>query len=100
MEGSWILDALGYDNSPQLAGWLLYGIIVGLTIVVYHLGFAQKLPVLKTVIIYIMLLFGCLMLQIFAVFGLPVVESLAIAALILGIYKIRLRQEKSTELGE
>ncbi|OZM58443.1 hypothetical protein CIB95_02425 [Lottiidibacillus patelloidae] len=100
MEGSWILDALGYDSHPQLAGWLLYGIIVTLTVVVYNLGFAQKLPILKTIFIYIMLLFGCLILQIFAVFGLPVVESLAIAALILIVYKIRLHNERSTEAGE
>jgi hypothetical protein len=99
-EGYWVLNALGYDDHPQLAGWLLYAIIISLTVVVYKLGFEKKLPVLKTILIYTFLAFGCLILQILAVFGLPVVESLAIAALILIVYKIRLHNEKSAEAGK
>jgi hypothetical protein len=99
-ESYWILDALGVDANPQLAGWILYGIIVSLTILVYHLGFAKKLPILKMVFIYAMLLAGCLLLQILAIFSLPIVESLAVAALILIVYKVRLRNEGSAEVGE
>jgi hypothetical protein len=100
MEGYWLLDALGYDDHPQLAGWLLYAIIITLTVIVYNLGFAQKLPILKSIFVYFILALGCLILQLFAVFGLPVVESLAIAALILLVYKVRLHNERSTEAGE
>ena len=60
---------------------------------VYKLGFAKKLRVGQNLVIYIFLLLGCLMLT-FLAFFLPVVEALLVAALILIIYKIRLRIEK------
>ncbi|MBA4537922.1 YlaH-like family protein [Bacillus aquiflavi] len=89
------------DQNPVLGMWLLYITIIILTIIVYKLGFAKKLPIGKSVIIYILLILGCTILTFFGVF-LPVAEGLVVAALILIIYKIRLRQQKkagSTEQG-
>ncbi|MBO8176371.1 YlaH-like family protein [Aeribacillus pallidus] len=84
------------DEQPETGMWLLYLTIVALCIVVYKLGFAKKLPILKSAIIYLFLIMGCTILTFLAVF-LPVAEGLVVAALILIIYKIRLRNEKKQE---
>lgn len=81
------------DTNPDTGMWLLYGIITILSIIVYNLGFARKLSFLKNVIIYVFLAIGCTVLTFFAVF-LPVGEGLVVAIVVLGIYKIRLRQAK------
>lgn len=84
------------DENPTVGMWLLYLTIVGLSILVYKLGFAQKLPLLKNIIIYAFLLLGSTVLTFLAIF-LPVAEGLVVAALILIIYKLRLRQHKKAE---
>jgi hypothetical protein len=73
--------------------WLLYFTILGLSVLVYKLGFAKKLPLLKSVVIYLFLAFGCTILTFLGIF-LPVAEGLVVAALVLIIYKIRLYQAK------
>ncbi|WEG11713.1 YlaH-like family protein [Pullulanibacillus sp. KACC 23026] len=72
---------------------ILYLTIVALSIVVYKLGFARKLPPLKSLIIYVLLLFGCIIMTILAL-QLPIVGALTIAAVVLIIYKLRLYQSK------
>jgi hypothetical protein len=84
------------EDHPRLGMWLLYLTIVALCILVYKLGFAQKLPLLKSVAIYLFLILGCTILTFLGIF-LPVAEGLVVAALILIIYKIRLRQHKISE---
>jgi hypothetical protein len=73
--------------------WLLYLTILILSIIVYKLGFAQKLPLFKSIIIYLFLIFGCSFLTFLGIF-LPIAEGLLVAVLILVIYKIRLRMHK------
>ncbi|MBS4193848.1 YlaH-like family protein [Lederbergia citri] len=80
-------------NSASAANWLLWLTITGLAILVYKLGFAKKLPLMKSAIIYLFLIVGCLFLTFLAIF-LPITEGLMVAALILIIYKIRLNREK------
>ncbi|MDQ0272425.1 YlaH-like family protein [Cytobacillus purgationiresistens] len=80
-------------ENPEIGMWLLYITIVLLTIVVFKLGFAKKLPILKAVVIYTFLILGCTLLTFLGVF-LPIAEGLVVAAVILIIYKIRLHQEK------
>jgi hypothetical protein len=75
---------------------ILYLTIVLLSIVVYKLGFARKLPVLKSVVIYVMLLIGCILMTILSL-QLPIVGALTIAALILSIYKVRLARSKKQD---
>ncbi|TFE03631.1 YlaH-like family protein [Jeotgalibacillus sp. R-1-5s-1] len=82
------------DTNPDAGMWYLYITIVLLSILVYKLGFAKKLPLLKNVLIYLFLITGCTVLTFLAIF-LPVTEGLIIAALILIIYKIRLRREQA-----
>ena len=84
-----------YEVMPTfaVAGYVLFILIFLLSVLVYKLGFAKKLRFGQNVVIYVFLLLGCLMLT-FLAFFLPVVEALIVAALILIIYKIRLRLEK------
>ena len=78
---------------------ILYLTIVVLSIVVYKLGFARKLPVLKSAVIYIMLLIGCILMTILSL-QLPIVGALTIAALVLLIYKIRLARSKKQDASK
>ncbi|CAM4045770.1 YlaH-like family protein [Lederbergia lenta] len=80
-------------NSPALANWLLWITLTGLAVLVYKLGFAKKLPLGKSIVIYLFLIIGCLFLTFLAIF-LPIAEGLMVAALILIIYKVRLNREK------
>lgn len=84
-----------YQNLPsyEVAGYALFAFIFLLSVFVYKLGFAKKLPVGKNIVIGIFLAAGGLGLT-FLAFFLPVVEGLVIAALILILYKIRLWREK------
>ncbi|WP_080846662.1 YlaH-like family protein [Cytobacillus gottheilii] len=83
-------------ENPDLGMWLLYITIVLLSVLVFKLGFAKKLPLGKSVVIYLFLILGCTLLTFLGVF-LPVAEGLVVAALILIIYKIRLHQEKKQQ---
>ncbi|WP_428908784.1 YlaH-like family protein [Niallia sp. Krafla_26] len=81
------------DENSDLGMWLLYITILLLCILVFKLGFSQKLPLLKSVIIYLFLIFGCTFLSFLGIF-LPITEGLVVAAMILIIYKIRLHRHK------
>jgi hypothetical protein len=81
----------GEDPMPMRYLWFT---IIALSILVYNLGFAKKLPLLKNVFIYIALALGCTLLTFLGVF-LPVAEGLIVASLVLGIYKFRLHRSKS-----
>ncbi|MBM7703367.1 hypothetical protein JOC83_002214 [Bacillus iocasae] len=84
------------DEKPEVNMWFLYFTIFALSVVVYKLGFARKLPVLKSVVIYTFLALGCTVLTFLGIF-LPVTEGLVVAALVLIIYKVRLHQSKKQE---
>lgn len=82
------------------AGLILYLTIVILAIIVYKLGFAKKLPILKSAVIYVFLLIGCFILY-FLSWTLPIVGALFFAALVLVIYKSRLKMsQKNNEEKE
>jgi hypothetical protein len=74
----------------------LYLTILILSIIVFKLGFAQKLPLLKSVLIYFFLILGSSFLSFLGIF-LPITEGLVVAALILIIYKIRLYRYKKAQ---
>jgi hypothetical protein len=84
------------DENPEAGMWYLYLTIFGLCILVYQLGFAKKLPLLKNVVIYAVMALGCTLLSFFAVF-LPMGEALIIASLVLGIYRFRLHNSRKEE---
>jgi hypothetical protein len=85
-----------YENSPnyKTAGYILLAVIFVLTAIVYHLGFARSsLKPWQTAVIYVFLFLGCIILT-FLAFFLPMVEGLIVAALVLIVYKVRLRRDK------
>lgn len=84
------------DENPEAGMWYLYLTVFGLCILVYQLGFAKKLPLLKNVVIYVVMALGCTLLSFFAVF-LPMGEALVIASLVLGIYRLRLHNSRKEE---
>ncbi|MRG85544.1 YlaH-like family protein [Salinibacillus xinjiangensis] len=73
--------------------WYLYLTIVIFAAITYKLGFARKLPLLKSIVVYIFLALGCFILTFFSE-GLPMLEVLVVSALVLGIYRYRLAQER------
>lgn len=95
---STLAEALGAGNPEQFffSFSILYLIVVVLTVIVYNLGFARKLPILKTVVVYFVLLFGSIFITFLAL-TLPVVESLLIAIFVLGVYKYRFHKEKKAQ---
>ena len=87
-----------YENMPsyEVAGYVVFILVFILSAIVFKLGFARELPLLKNIVIYTFLFLGCLMLTFFAFF-LPMIEGLMVAALILVVYKSRMWREKREE---
>jgi len=81
---------MAHHWTSHYAMFWLYLTIVVLSVIVYKLGFAKKLPLFKSVIIYALLVMGCLILTVLAL-QLPIVGALFIAAVVLCIYKMRLK---------
>uniref|UniRef100_UPI00406C0E23 YlaH-like family protein n=1 Tax=Metasolibacillus sp. FSL K6-0083 TaxID=2921416 RepID=UPI00406C0E23 len=86
------IDANGVVDYT-VPGYITLLVIFALSALVFKLGFARELPLMKNIIIYTFLFVGCILLTFFAFF-LPMIEGLVIAALILIIYKTRLWREK------
>lgn len=97
---SFIAQWLGAENPENFFTIfpILYILVCILTIIVFNLGFARKLPLLKQVVIYLVLLVGNILLAFFAV-TMPIVESLLIAAVVLIIYKLRLRSHNKAKVS-
>lgn len=77
---------------------IFYVLNLILLIIAYKLGFARKLPLLKSVTVYILLALGTVIVALFAgIAKLPTVESLVIVNLVLGIYRLRLHNERKAK---
>ncbi|MCU9612244.1 YlaH-like family protein [Caldibacillus lycopersici] len=77
---------------------LLYWTIVILCIAAYKLGFAQKLPLIKSIVVYGVLLLGCTILSFLGTV-IPIAEGLFVIVLVLLIYRIRRHREKKVGAG-
>ncbi len=86
----------GGEMDYTVAGYVLFAVVFIMSAIVYKLGFAKKLKPLQSLIIYIFLFLGCLVLT-FLAFFLPIVEGLIVAALILIIYRVRRMNEYKGE---
>lgn len=73
---------------------LLYLTTVILTIITFKLGFARKLPLMKTIVVYAVLVIGTFILTLVLGLNLPLPESMLVAAIILGFYRLRLYKER------
>lgn len=88
-----IVHYIGEDH--LFVSYYVLNIIFG--IISYKLGFARELPILKSVIVYVMLIIGMFVITIFSMFGLPITESFIIIVLVLAIYRFRLHRERQVE---
>ncbi|AST97378.1 YlaH-like family protein [Shouchella clausii] len=92
----WLMQAT-YEN-PWI-GFIAFVATIVLCVIVFNLGFARKLPLLKMVVVYVLLVIGSFGLWFLEfIFGAPILAVLAISAVVLGIYRFRLhlhRKEKS-----
>jgi|SRR5690625_3444490 len=77
--------------------WTFYVLNLVFSIIAYKLGFARELPLLKSIIVYIMLAIGVYIITIFSVFKLPMTETLIIISVVLGIYRFRLHTERKAK---
>lgn len=90
------------DNYYDHTFMILYILNLILAIIAYKLGFAKKLPLLKSLIVYLILtvgmfIFTILFVVIPTVWGsspLPMTESLIVINIVLGIYRFRLHTER------
>lgn len=89
------VDAAGKADYT-IPGYITFFAIFLLCAIVYKLGFAKKIKLWQNVVIYTFLFLGCIMLTFFAIF-LPMIEGLIVAALILIVYKGRMKFEKKEE---
>jgi hypothetical protein len=77
---------------------ILYIVNLVLASIAYKLGFAKRLPILKSVIVYALLAVGIFILNILFIIlpatlaaqPLPMTESLVVICVVLAIYRVRL----------
>ncbi|ERI06955.1 YlaH-like family protein [Aneurinibacillus aneurinilyticus] len=75
--------------------YIEFFLIFVLTAVTYELGFAQKLPILKKVGVYVLLFIGAFPLTIFNALGLPMIPALCVAVVVLFLARLRRKDVKS-----
>lgn len=81
--------------SPSFLESYGYYVVFVLTAIVYQLGFARRLPWMKTLVVYLFLAIGCIPLTVLAG-KLPIIESLGITIVFLILVHIRRRQSKAS----
>lgn len=70
--------------------WVSYVITLIMTAIIFKVAFARRLPVLKTVIIYIVLAAGCYLFTIMHILRFPVIPALAITLVVIVIARVRM----------
>ncbi len=89
---TWLMRAT--SENPWNGLWAYIAIIV-LAIIVFKLGFARELPLVKAAIVYVMLIIGSFVLWLMEfAFGAPMIVVLLISAVFLGAYRFRLHQHR------
>ncbi|WP_337020590.1 YlaH-like family protein [Oceanobacillus massiliensis] len=96
------MNAFVFDRVVEINGgidnifWIFFVINFIFCAIAYELGFARKLPIGKTIFVYVMLLIGNFILTIFTtVMKMPTIESLSVIILVLAIYRFRLYKQRS-----
>lgn len=87
---------LNYQESINVF-WTFYVMNLVLAAIAYKLGFAKQLPVLKSVVVYILLVFGMLIVNFFSLVGYPITDSLIVICIVLGIYRFRLHLQRKSK---
>lgn len=96
--GAFLHDEHSYVGL-SLPNWAVWIIIFLFVVYIYNKVFrARKLPLLKDLVVYVLMLFGSFVLLIFqADAGLPIVYSLGVAVLMMLIVRIRVWLEGRTK---
>ncbi len=85
-----IIDYIhSWTSSAQTSFMIFYVIVTILAIINYKLGFARKLPILKSALIYVLLAVGGVILAILGL-QLPIAEILVIGVVVLAIVRLKL----------
>jgi|SRR5690625_2671290 len=96
-----ILSSFDFINNYDTGlFWAFYVLNVIFAVIAFKLGFARELPLLKSIIVYIMLLIGTFILTIFSILKYPMTETLVIISIVLGIYRFRLHRERQARKQE
>ncbi|SMO48891.1 YlaH-like family protein [Melghirimyces algeriensis] len=80
----------------EIKAWLIshpfvsYLVIVALTAVVYKVAFARRLPILKSLVVYLVLALGCVLLWVMFYLQFPIVEILVITLIMIALARIRM----------
>ncbi|MBY7143765.1 YlaH-like family protein [Virgibacillus sp. NKC19-3] len=82
------------NHYPNYLFWIFYVLNLIFGAIAFKLGFARKLPLLKTIFVYVMLAVGTYIITIFSIFQMPITESLIIISLVLAIYRFRLHRQR------
>src|SRR5690625_2676841 len=85
-----ILNNFGSDHMF----WIFYFLNLFFSVIAYKLGFARKLPLLKSIFVYILFAIGVCIITIFSILRLPKTDFLMIISIALEIYRFRLYKER------
>ena len=80
--------------------WFFYIVNLIFSIIAFKLGFARELPLLKSMIVYILLAIGVGVITLFSLVKYPMTETLIIISTVLGIYRYRLHKERKHDNSE
>ncbi|MEX2104085.1 MAG: YlaH-like family protein [Bacilli bacterium] len=72
--------------NPEISFFIIYIF----TAIIYQLAFARRLPILKTMIIYVVLGVGCILFTVFHGMGLPIIPALTIALTLIVVFRIKM----------
>ena len=84
---------------------ILYPMNLILAAIAYKLGFAKKLPIVRSIVVYILLAVGIFVLYVLFIVSavawggspLPMTESLIAICLVLAIYRFRLHLQRKNK---
>lgn len=102
MTGSFslILDYVVENFGTENVFWIMYVINVVLSAIAYKLGFARKLSIGKSALVYILLVIGTFITTVFSILMLPMTESLIIIVIVLAIYRSRMYLQRKQNNAE
>lgn len=89
----YIVDNYGTEN----IFWIFYVLNLIFGAIAYKLGFARKLPLLKSIFVYMMLAIGMFIITIFSIFKMPMTESMIVISVVLAIYRLRLHYQRKNQ---
>lgn len=70
--------------------WKAYIAILVMTAVIFQIAFARKLPVLKTIVVYVVLAIGCYVFTILHVLQFPIIPVLAVTLVVIAVARLRM----------